>query len=167
MIVIADTTPLRHLAAIGQVELLRQMYGFITVPSAVWLEMSVEATPLSVKSWIGSAPAWIGVKKTSVSSPASPEMAALDRGEREAIALALELNANLLLMDDRDGRTTALALGLPVVGTLGVLERADALQMISDLPRVLQELRASGFYLSDSLYEILLVRYRQRNQPLL
>ena len=87
----------------------------------------------------------------------------LDAGEQEAVRLALELKADLLLMDEADGRSIALRLGLPVTGTLGLLERADVLGMLADLPATLAHLEASGFYLSTRLRESVLDRYRRRH----
>ena len=69
-----------------------------------------------------------------------------------------------MLMDDRDGRRLALRLGLPVSGTLGVLERAEVQGLITDLPMVLEQLEASGFYLSDRLREAMLERHRLRHK---
>lgn len=66
-------------------------------------------------------------------------------------------------MDEADGRSLALGLGLPVTGTLGLLERADVLGVLADLPATLADLEASGFYLSARLRESVLVRYRRRH----
>lgn len=56
MIVVSDTTRLRHLIAIGEVELLPKLYGTVIVPGAVWTELQTEATPRIVKTWLGSPP---------------------------------------------------------------------------------------------------------------
>jgi hypothetical protein len=63
MIVVSDTTPLRHLIAIGQVELLRKLYGAVVVPGAVWTELQAESTPSAVKAWLQSAPDWLQVRR--------------------------------------------------------------------------------------------------------
>ena len=73
------------------------------------------------------------------------------------------MKADLLLMDEADGRSLALGLGLPVTGTLGLLERADVLGVIADLPAALADLEASGFYLSARLREAVVDRYRRRH----
>jgi hypothetical protein len=122
MIVVSDTTPLRHLIAIGEAELLPKLYGTVIVPGAVWAELQAEAT----------------------------------------IQLASELGADLLLMEDREGRLFALRRQLPVTGTLGVPERADVVGLLSDLPSTLARLEASGFYLSTRLRESVLARHRNR-----
>jgi predicted nucleic acid-binding protein len=163
MIVVSDTTPLRHLAAIGIVDLLRQLYQCIIVPKAVWQELHAEATPAVVKTWLDSAPDWLEIR-SPVSAAQTAFSEILDLGECEAIQLAIALKADLLIMDDREARTVALQLRLPVVGTLGVLERADLLGLLADFRSVLRELEASGFYLSDRLREAALERYRLRHE---
>jgi predicted nucleic acid-binding protein len=92
-----------------------------------------------------------------------PDLDALDAGEREAIQLASELGADLLLMDDREGGSFALRRQLPVTGTLGVLERADVVGLLSDLPATLGRLEASGFYLSARLRDSVLARHQNRH----
>lgn len=114
MIVVSDTTPLRHLIAIGEAELLPKLYGTVIVPGAVWAELQAEATPLIVKTWLGSPPDWLEVRSSHPVVSNEPALDVLDPGEREAIQLASELCADLLLMDDREGRLFALRRQLPV-----------------------------------------------------
>ena len=163
MIVVSDTTPLRHLIAIGKVDLLRRVYGAVIVPVAVWSELQAESTPSAVKAWLQSAPDWLQVRRAGEPPPGDTSLDNLDDGEREAIRLAVELKADLLLMDEADGRSLALGLGLPVTGTLGLLERADVLGVLADLPAALADLEASGFYLSVRLRDAVLDRYRRRH----
>jgi predicted nucleic acid-binding protein len=163
MIVVSDTTPLRHLIAIGEAELLHRLYGTVIVPSAVWAELQAAATPLTVKTWLADAPDWLEVRSSPASLTRDPAFDALDAGEREAIQLASELGADLLLMDDREGRSLAIRRQLPVTGTLGVLERADVVGLLSDLPATLARLEASGFYLSVRLRDSVLARHRSRH----
>jgi predicted nucleic acid-binding protein len=90
-------------------------------------------------------------------------MPRLGRGEQDAIALAGELRADLVLMDDKDGRIEAERLGLTVVGTLGVLERA-AERGLLDLPTALTHLQATNFYVDAALIEEALARDAARKQ---
>jgi len=103
------------------------------------------------------------VRSSTVNLPYDPALDALDAGEREAIQLASELQADLLLMDDREGRSFAIRRQLPVTGTLGVLERADVVGILSNLPSTLARLEASGFYLSVRLRDYVLAGDRSRH----
>jgi predicted nucleic acid-binding protein len=81
----------------------------------------------------------------------------LDRGEAETIALAVELGADLLLLDEKEGRHVAQRLGLRVVGVGGILLEAKATGAIDVVRPHLDALRqTAGFYLSDSVYRYLL-----------
>ncbi len=86
----------------------------------------------------------------------------LHRGEREAILLAETLRSDVLLIDEQIGRTIALSRNLPLSGTLGVLERADTIGLIANFPEVLKQLKASGFFIAESLERQLLQRNRVR-----
>lgn len=82
----------------------------------------------------------------------------LDRGEAESIALALELGADLILLDEREGRHAAQRLGLRVVGVVGILLEAKSNGTIDAVGSHLRALRqAAGFYLSESLYQHTLI----------
>ena len=80
----------------------------------------------------------------------------LDEGEAEAIVLALEVNANLVLLDDREARLQAKRLGLRVTGTLGILLRAKRLGLIESLKEELNKLKETSFRISKSLEEEIL-----------
>src|SRR5215831_8598782 len=105
MIVIADTTPLNYLVLIDQAQLLRRLYGRVLIPQAVYDDLQQERTPAAVRKWVANHPAWLEVKQVSILLGSGLEE--FDRGEREAIALALELQADLLILDDKDARLEA------------------------------------------------------------
>ncbi len=125
MIVVSNTSPLTNLAAIGQFDLLRQLYERLHIAEGVWDELNARGL-----RWPGSesvaAAEW--VERHAVKN--EPLVAALrrdlDYGEAESIALALELEADLVLMDEREGRHAAQRMGLHVVGVVGVLLEARA-----------------------------------------
>ena len=79
--------------------------------------------------------------------------AKLDPGEAEAIVLALELNADLLIVDERKGRKEATKLGIQITGTLGVLLKAKQIDMISSIKPILDDLINSGFWVSTEIYQ--------------
>jgi predicted nucleic acid-binding protein len=142
-VVVSDTTPLNYLILIDAVKLLPRLYARILVPAAVCEELSQPRTPEAVRLWMSHPPFWLEV--ISPASPPDPALSHLDAGEAQAIALALERRADLLLIDERDGTATALARGLTVTGTLGVLDRAAALGFV-DLPAVFTRLRQTTFH---------------------
>ena len=119
MIVVADTSPINYLVQIACDSLLPELYQRVIVPEAVVDELGHPSSPVSVKRWLSSLPAWIDVRRASSSS--DPTLDVLDPGEREAILLAKEQHAHLLLIDERRGRLEAQRRGLATTGTLGVL----------------------------------------------
>jgi predicted nucleic acid-binding protein len=105
VIVVADASPLRYLLLIEHADVLPILYRQVIVPPAVLRELSNERTPATVRTWLANRPDWLRVQS------ARQELAdlgtVLGDGEREAIALAVELAADALLIDDRDGRREA------------------------------------------------------------
>lgn len=149
-IVIADTGPVNYLILIGHIDVLPALFQKVILPSSVRDELT--AAPVLVKNWIARPPSWIDVRK---SVPVyDPAMENLDAGEEEAIALAVELHADLLLMDDREGVIAARRKGIEVTGTLGVLSRAAKRNLV-DLAEAFNRLKQTNF------------RYRQETMNLL
>jgi predicted nucleic acid-binding protein len=128
MIVVADTSPLNYLIQIDCDTLLPRLYGRIVVPSGVMRELGHVGAPAAVQAWLAQIPCWIDVRST-LSSP-DADLAFLGLGEREAIQLADEQHADLLLIDERKGRPEAKRRGLRTTGTLGVLLSARELGLI-------------------------------------
>ena len=161
MIAVSNTTPLRYLIAIGRENLFAQLFEKVFVPSAVYEELTEPGTPETVHRRVLSLPAWFEVRAI-LDTPAAAFPVTLHRGERQAILLAESLRADILLIDDQTGRAIALSRNLPLSGTLGVLERADKLGFLNDLPQVLQDLKNGGFFIADPLEQQLLQRHRSR-----
>ncbi len=134
MVVISDTSPLTALLLADQAELLRALFTRVVIPPAVQRELLCAHTQL---------PAWIEVI-SPCHIPASITDGGLDAGETEAIALALELHPDTLLMDERLGRRLALKHGLPVTGLLGFLVLAKQQGLVKKIVPVIQELQTKG-----------------------
>ena len=100
MLVIADTTPLRYLVALGQADLLPTLFGQVIIPLAVAGELQHSQAPAAVRAWIASPPPWLDIRPSSLLPDAV--LLRLDPGEREALLLAQELQADLVLVDDQD-----------------------------------------------------------------
>jgi predicted nucleic acid-binding protein len=163
MIVVADTTPIRHLLAIRRIELLSKLYGEVLVAKAVLRELRAESTPDAIKDWIHKRPDWFRVVATT-RRRFDLALAELDPGELESILLAEEVKADLILIDDRAGREAATLRGLSVIGTVGILEQADIVWLLPDFETALAELENSRFYLSRAFREVVLARYRSRRK---
>jgi predicted nucleic acid-binding protein len=159
-VVIADASPVRYLVLIGEAQILNALYGRLIIAATVAHELIHAATPAEVRSWISNTPSWLEIveRKADVSAHLSR---GLDPGERDTILLAIELAADLVLMDDREGVTEARRLGLHVTGTLGVLDRAAQLELV-DLPDACARLRATNFRVSPTLLERLIEEHRRR-----
>ena len=152
MRVVSDTSPISNLAIIGRLELLKRRYGVVHLPSAVAQELSALSHP-GAQSAIASAFAegWLLEASAPVSTSKLPFP--LDPGEKEAIALALSIHADVLLMDEKKGRQAARQLGLQVGGLLGELLHAKQNGFVADLRKELTELRTQAGFLIDSEIE--------------
>lgn len=158
MIVVADTSPLSYFVQIGCERVLPSLYQRVLIPPAVLDELGHPDAPKAVADWLLDLPRWIEVRKTSASPDAA--LAGLDPGEREAIQLAQEQRADLLLIDERRGRLEAKRRGLPTTGTLGVLLVA-AQKGLLDAAAAYQQLAAkTNFRCSPELHDSFLQRVR-------
>ncbi|WP_306557917.1 DUF3368 domain-containing protein [Nostoc sp. 'Peltigera malacea cyanobiont' DB3992] len=126
MIIVSDTSPITNLAAIGQLDLLRQLYSSVIIPKAVYNEMVgvnkivPGAVEVQTLSWIQTQTVVNSLQVTEIQENNEN----IHLGEAEAIILSLEMKADLLLMDERRGRIVATSYGINVTGLLGVLLQA-------------------------------------------
>jgi predicted nucleic acid-binding protein len=153
MIVIADTTPLNYLVLIDYVGILPQLYGRVLIPPAVWQEFQRRETPEAVRAWLAQRPEWLEIRQ--VRRNPTLALGRLGAGEREAIALAEELRADRLILDDLTARRVAAQRNLTVIGTLGVLIEAAERGLV-DFAEAIARLHATTFYLSPEVVEPLL-----------
>ena len=158
MIVVADTSPLNCLIRLGRPDVLREIYGRVLVPHAVLMEMQHPEAPAEVRAWASAAPAWL--EAMQVRQLDASLAAELGAGEREAISLALEVHADVLLIDERAGRREAEVRHLEVAGTLAVLLQAS-LRGYFDLAEAMAQLREHGFRASPSIEAVMLAKYEQ------
>jgi len=129
MIAVADTAPINYLVLIKEIELLPKLYREVAVHQAVLRQLLASGSPVAVRTWVENKPAWFRIEPVS-GEGLSQTAEFLDAGEREAIALARAIRAELLIIDERAGRREAQRPNLQVTGTLGVLLAASARGMV-------------------------------------
>src|SRR6266849_10066782 len=100
MVVVADTSPINYLVLIDQIEILPRLYNRILIPPAVLRELKHPVAPKPVRDWSVHPPGWLEV----LIPQSSVTVVQLDLGESEAIALAIEMHADVLLIDEQAGR---------------------------------------------------------------
>jgi len=157
LIVVSDTSPLNYLILIGSTEILPRIFGQVYAPSVVVEELKHSGSPEPVRQWASIPPEWLTIQEPTKLDP----LPWLDLGEVAAIALAGELQADAILIDEKAGRKAARERGLQVVGTLGVLNRAAHLELI-DLPHSIEQLKATNFHVREVLIEDMVREDRER-----
>ena len=163
MTIISDTSALSCFAELGALDLLRQMYGTITITASVRREALQAGAPASLQEFIAHPPAWLVT--VADAQPCLQETSALDPGEASAITLAWQhRESSLLIMDEKRGRRVSAALGLRITGAAGVLTDAAAAGLI-DFEAIFQRLALTKFRLADKWVEILRQRHLARVVP--
>ena len=147
-IYVSDTTAITNLAAIGRLDLMQAILGQIFIPREVYLELTRHGDRIPGALEVKTC-GWITVCDVAQRDQVTALMPPLDLGEAAAIALALELKASVLVIDEDAGRQTAKGLGLRIVGLVGLLIEAKRRQLIPFVAPLLDRLRReAGFRLS-------------------
>lgn len=142
-LVIADTGPINYLILVGHIEVLPALFQRVILPAVVRDELKHQKAPAQVQQWIANLPAWAEVHPTPHAR--DPAMEKLDAGEEDAIALAVELHADLILIDDRDGVRIARTKGFRVAGTLGILAMASTHGLVN-LTEAFDRIKRTSFH---------------------
>jgi predicted nucleic acid-binding protein len=142
--VVADTSPLIALLQIGHLSILKSLFIEVQIPPAVALEPAPS---------LPERPSWLLVRELTEPIGSDILRASLGRGESETLGLAFEVRAELVILDDRPARRLAIGLGLPVVGTMGVLLRAKRTGIIPAVQPLVEQLLRAGFRLSPAIRE--------------
>ena len=148
--VIPNTTPLISLLKVGKLHILRDLYGEIYIPYAVYNEVEAGRN----KEFYSDLLKIDWIKIENIKNPKSLSyFLDLDKGEAEAIVLASEIEADLIILDENLGRFHAKHAGLKVTGTVGVLMKAKESGYIDALKPILLQLRRNGVWLSEEFIE--------------
>jgi predicted nucleic acid-binding protein len=150
MVAVANSTPLIALSKIGLFGLLKEYFDEVIIPNEVYEEVVTRGGDLFGAREVSTSK-WVKIIKVGNKLAVDSLSVHLGKGEAEAIVLAKEKNA-LLIIDDKDGRAMAENLKVPVTGTVGLLMLAAEDGKIN-LKKALDDLIASGFRLSDSEYK--------------
>ena len=145
MIVVSDTSPLSALLTVGKLTLLHELFGEILIPSAVYRELLQHHPEVSETSFL---------RHQSVvdQSAVSALLDTLDPGEAEAIVLAVEQHADLLLIDESLGRTSAMQHDVPIIGLMGILLLAKSAGLLTEVAPIINAVEEqAGFYLGRAL----------------
>jgi predicted nucleic acid-binding protein len=159
MIVVSDTSPVNYLTLIGHEALLPSLFSEIIIPACVFDELSHAGAPAQIQHLLSVRPAWLRISEPTADSGSG--LGHLDRGERDALLLGIEMRADVVLMDEARGREAAQAMGLRVIGTIGVLDRAIRKGLV-DGPEVTAKLMATSFRATPKLLAVLAESTRER-----
>ncbi len=146
MVIVADTSPINYLVLIDHIVILPRLYTRVLIPPAVFDELTHPAAPSLVREWAKRHPIWLEV----MSPKNTVALAQLDLGESQAIALASELGADVVLIDELAGRLEATRRGLRVAGTLSVLDDADQAGLVK-FDEAVARLRRTSFRVSQAV----------------
>lgn len=160
MIVISDTSVVNALLKIGQIDLLPQLFKRVLIPVRVYEELRADQI---CRKWLETTfPHWLEVRIASHQEQVNRLLSDLDQGEAEAIALALELSADQILLDEKAGRQVAESLGLFVTGTLGVLVAGKRSGLLPAVKPLIDQLTSqTTFRASDALKRQVLLLARE------
>lgn len=157
---VADTSPLVVLGKVERLDLLHALHGEVILPAAVAEELLArpDAIGPDLRELVTSA-AVRPVQNVQLVRTLGLD---LGKGESEAIALTVEIDDAILIMDDADGRRVARGLGLQVAGVLGVLVEAKDRGLVTRVKPILDALDDAGFWLGESLPRAILDAVRER-----
>ena len=149
--VVSNSSPLIHLAKIGHLDLLKYFFDKIIVSEVVYKECVIEGKGREDAKKIEKAE-WIKVAKIRDENLKRALMMVLDEGEAEAIVLALEESADLILLDDYEAREVSRNYELTITGVIGILIRAKEEGKIGSLKEEVEKLKETGFWIRGDLY---------------
>lgn len=153
--VVVNTTPFIALCHVNRLEILKELYGQVIIPDAVYREISVKSDSVC-KKMVDEALDWIHIESIRDQLAKAMYKTQLHGGEVEVMILSKELAADVVIIDDANAKKHAKYLGLPVTGTLGVLIKAKQNGFIKELKPILLQLKEKGIYISQNLVELCL-----------
>lgn len=159
MLTVSNTSPISNLACIGRLQLLKSQFETVWIPDAVSGEL-LDHPDSEARQCIQNAmrDEWIRIGAVKDSALLRILLVQLHRGEAEAIALAMDLKAGLVLIDEQEGRQIASKAGLAVTGALGILLRAKRAGEIRAVKPEMDLLRSKAHFFVSSPLEASILR---------
>jgi len=152
--IIGDSGPLIALTIIGQLDLLHRLYRRVVIPQTVWDEITVKGAGMPGSREVSQAN-WLEIRHAEAFSLSTLNIL-VDRGEAEAIALAMALPGSTVLLDDAQARRVAERFGVGRIGTLGILRRAKKAGLIGPIKPYIDRLQTNGIYFRQALIDAVL-----------
>jgi len=159
--VVSNSSTIIHLSKINRLDLLQDFFQKILIPEAVYRECVLEGKDREEVTLIKNSE-WINVLEVKDKKLVKLLQSTLDDGEAEAIALSLEVSADLILLDEYDAREKARILGLQITGLIGILLRAKLDGKIKILEEEIERLKKTGFYIGDELIAKVLKKSKEK-----
>jgi predicted nucleic acid-binding protein len=164
VIVVSNATPLIALARISRLDLLKDLFGTVAIPRAVYDEV-VSAAPTRAGADQVRQSGWIQARHLGNRAAVDYLRSDLDAGEAEVLVLAQEMVADIVLLDEPKARLAAALLGLQYVGTVGLLLLCKQTGRVPAVRPLLDALKADGFHLSDRVYRAVTQRAGEQSRP--
>lgn len=163
MIIVSDNSALSRLAELGELDLLRQLYGTVVITATIREEACHASAPPALKQFTATSPPWLVILPDV--QPYLEETKALDPGEASAITLAWQnRESSLLIIDEKRGRRVSSALGLRITGAAGILTDAAAVGLVQ-FEDIFQRLMQTQFRLFATIVEEPRQRYQVASTP--
>ena len=166
MLIVSDTTPIITLMKMGHLDILKRLYGKVLIPNAVYMELTVNEKFVAETSQVMDSD-FLEVEKVDneVAVTILQEVSGLNAGESEAIVMANNRKADLLVMDEHKGRGVAKKMGLPITGTIGLLLKAfdEGMLIAEDIEECIEKLKETNVRISEGLFEIMREHIRDKN----
>lgn len=158
MLIVSDTTPIITLMKTGHLDILKHLYGKVLIPNAVYIELTgnekfvAEASQVMVSDFLE-----VEEVDNEVAVKILQEVSGLDAGESEAIVMANNRKADLLVMDEHKGRSVAKKMGLSITGTIGLLLKAfdEGMLTAGDIEECIGKLKKTNVRISEGLFDIM------------
>ncbi|RYY35296.1 MAG: DUF3368 domain-containing protein [Sphingobacteriaceae bacterium] len=138
-VIICDTSCFIILNNIGELEILRSLYGTIVTTSIIASEYG------------DSLPDWIIIEDVKDASKQKLLELQIDKGEASAIALALEKPGSTIILDDNKARKVARQLNLVITGTIGILVKAKLQGIIPSVRTIFDKVKQTNFRITEEI----------------